>query len=163
MGYKMQYEKERQFDEIDQKPKIAYILNVFPKLSETFILSEIRYLLQQKYNLSLFALFSATEKEKNPEAGDLVKITAFLSSFQKPLCLLNSHAFFVSRKPLRYFTTLVYSFRKRNIRSLWKLCKSLVRILIFGGKKATKAERQNILVHFFLAPPLCGQNIERKF
>ncbi len=142
--------------------RIAYILNVFPKLSETFIINEIRALQQRDMEIDLYALFKAQGQEANLEVDDLLQNTRFLSALTVFKTLLNAHAYFFFHFPLRYLGVLRYCVVKQKVsyvRAFWQLFRAVLR----GRKNASQDERQNPLLHFFLAVPFARVMIDERY
>ena len=131
-----------------EKPKIAFILNAFPVLSETFILKEVIGLRERGIDIQTFSLFTP----KNPvvQDDDLLRNSTF---YLLPLIgigfLFLNHLIFLASHPLRYFSTLAFSVRNRE--SSTSVLKTLRKI---KTDPQDKSVRQDMFVHFFLAVPL---------
>ncbi len=146
--------KESTADQKDRPvsaPTIAYILNSFPVLSETFIVNEVLGLDSPDLQLQLFSLFLPSEVEVNREVASLRDKTFYLLPTLKPMRLITAHLSFLFRLPLRYFHTFFFALRKRSkgnslIKAFWHLT--------VRKKELTKQERQDLLLHFVLALPL---------
>ncbi|MEK6968553.1 MAG: glycosyltransferase [Nanoarchaeota archaeon] len=67
--------------------KIGYVLNVFPKLSEMFVLNEIIELRKLGHEIIIFSVYASSEKIKHSEVDeyDLLKNTYYLPPLKKPL------------------------------------------------------------------------------
>lgn len=108
-----------------EKPlKIAYLLETFPLLSETFVLHEILELKKQGLDIAIFSLFKPTENVIHEEARELAKETRYLASFRplrellKKVCLyLYAHFYFIVHNPLKYVNTFwfIYKVGKRKV------------------------------------------------
>lgn len=61
--------------------KVAYLLNIFPVLSETFILNEITELKKQGLDVSIFSLSNPNKGVIHKEAGELARETYYFSNF----------------------------------------------------------------------------------
>ena len=61
--------------------KVAYILNVFPKISETFILNEIIEVQNSGVDVAVFAFVGSGEKVAHPQVKD-VKKWSYLDEYQ---------------------------------------------------------------------------------
>ncbi|MBN2412349.1 glycosyltransferase family 4 protein [candidate division KSB1 bacterium] len=136
--------------------KIAFILNFFPMVSETFIISEIQNLLKRHIQLDLFSLFKSDKYDKRYDLGELEERVCFLQPLLKCGILAKSHISFFCRHPLRYGKTLIFALKNRNERFVLK---TILKILINTGKNReifSKKERQNIFVHFMLVMPFAG-------
>ena len=132
-------------------PQIAYILNSFPVLSETFIVNEVLGIDTADLKLKLFSLFLPSNAEANSEVAFLREKTFYLLPTLKPAMLLSTHLYFLFRLPLRYFRTFFFALRRRSqgnslISAFWHLT--------VRKKELTKQERQDLLLHFVLALPL---------
>ena len=58
------------------KPKIAYLLKTYPKLSETFILNEILGLEKLGWELEIFSLRQPTDEPVHPSVAEVkAKVT----------------------------------------------------------------------------------------
>jgi len=137
-------------------PKIAFILNFFPMVSETFIISEIQNLLKRNIQLDLFSLFKSDKYEKRTDLGELEKRVCFLLPLLKFGILVKSHISFFCRHPLRYCKTLIFALKNRNERFVLK---TIFKFLANAGKSRevmSKKDRQNIFVHFILVMPFAG-------
>ncbi|MGP8330214.1 MAG: glycosyltransferase [Methanosarcinaceae archaeon] len=64
------------------KRKVAYILDIFPKLSETFVFNEIVELEKQNVEVLLFSLIRNQEAVVHPGAANLLLKTKFLEDRQ---------------------------------------------------------------------------------
>jgi glycosyltransferase involved in cell wall biosynthesis len=60
------------------RPRIAYLVKRFPRLSETFVLNEFLELRRQGHDLRLFALMDPQETLVHPAAADLVPEVIYL-------------------------------------------------------------------------------------
>jgi hypothetical protein len=63
---------------MQKQAKIAYLLNAFPTLSETFIINEVVGLRNQGVDLDVFALFEPPDDKVNEAMADLQKTTFYL-------------------------------------------------------------------------------------
>ncbi len=135
---------------------IAFILNFFPVVSETFIISEIQNLLKRHIQLDLYSLFKSDKYDKRYDLGELEDRVCFLQPLLKFGVLAKSHVSFFCRHPFRYGGTLLFALKYRNERFVLK---TILKILINSGKGReifSKKERQNIFVHFILVMPFAG-------
>ncbi len=129
--------------------KIGYLLKVFPKISETFILQEVLDLEALGLDLSVFAL----ERPSDPVTHDLVgqvraSVTYLPYSFgtvrHNPLW---AHLRLLATSPRRYASTVQFWLRSTEHPSWWKF--------IQAGSLAAKLLDQRIghlHVHFANAP-----------
>ena len=138
--------------------KIAFILNAFPVLSQTFIANEILGLREMGLDIALFSLFKPRNEEANKELRDLEKEIYFLIPSIRPLSLLATHLFFILRFPGRYWKALVFSLRHRQrdrsvLNALWRI--GVTR------KELSKEQRQDLLLHFLLVAPLARKMMQQ--
>jgi hypothetical protein len=102
--------------------KVAYILNYFPVLSETFIVREILEL-KKHFNVVVFAKVDTLNHEFSAVIhNDTREILKEVQYFQALLWeyskikrwwkILNCHLFFLMKKPVRYLTAFYFSFNK---------------------------------------------------
>src|SRR6266536_697785 len=90
-------------------PRIGYVLKMFPRLSETFILNEILELERQGLSLSIFSL-------KRPEAsggGPVSQVRARVTYlpervWREPVRVARAHFRVLRRYRRGYFRTLVH-------------------------------------------------------
>ena len=96
------------------KPHIAYLLNYFPVLSETFIFSEIKNLKNRGVNIHLFSLFYVVKEKRNPQAESYLKDTCYIFPQLSLWSLVGSHLYFISHHPVRYFKTLFFALKYQS-------------------------------------------------
>lgn len=135
-------------------PKIAFIVNYFPVLSETFIVSELQNLLKRNINLDIYSLFRSDKSVDRPDLHELAQRTVYLPPLLKTSSMLGSHFYLLCHRPVSYLTTLLYACRYGNICQLFKTALSFIFVRNKQRRDFSKSERQNILVHFILAAPL---------
>jgi colanic acid/amylovoran biosynthesis glycosyltransferase len=92
--------------------RVAYILNLFPKISETFILNEILEVQRQGIDVEVFAFSKASEKIAHETVRKVQKIT-YLYPANKMTFILDHLHWFI-KNPLRYFRTLFLAFNRSN-------------------------------------------------
>lgn len=90
--------------------KILYILDSFPKLSETFILNEIVEVQNKGVDVEVFAFSKPNETISHPNVS-LVKRVVY---YQKKINLLKWHFHFLRYHFLNYFKTLLFSLNRDN-------------------------------------------------
>jgi glycosyltransferase involved in cell wall biosynthesis len=139
-----------QTDISGSRPRIAYLFNSFPVLSETFIVNEVLGI-EQDWPAHLYSLFKPSSHEENPEAANLRARTFYLLPAARPFALIFSHLYFLLRYPGRYTGTLIFALKKRSpgnslFKAVWHLA--------VRKKDLTKQERQDLLLHFVLSIPL---------
>ena len=102
--------------EREKSLKVAYFLNIFPLLSETFILNEIIELKRQGLDVAIFSLKKPDKNITHKEAEDLVGETCYLSNFsdqsklKKAYTYFYSHLYFFIRNPFRYSKALWFAY-----------------------------------------------------
>lgn len=104
--------------------KIAYILDLFPVLSETFIVREILELKKQQINVLIFARVSTSglsySEVVHKDTDDLLKEVRYLPELLKDTklkrwsLLLLLHIYFLLSSPRRYLATFYYSLKQGN-------------------------------------------------
>ncbi len=104
--------------------KVAYLLDVFPQLSETFILNEIVQLMNNGVKVAIFSRKKPREKIHHAKAEELMKQTRYLSendvSRLKKIWL---HLYFFITSPIRYLKTFLFSYRNS---SFWHFKQSVI-------------------------------------
>lgn len=130
-----------------KQAKIAYLLNAFPTLSETFIINEVVGLRNQGVDLDVFALFKPPDDKVNEAMADLQKTTFYLMAQISGRKLVQAHVFFLFHYPLRYLKTARFAIQKRSKET------SLFGILLKSATRGeySKDQRQDLFVHFILA------------
>ena len=86
------------------RPKVAYIMSRFPKLTETFILFEMGSLEQQGVPVELYPLLREHTTIMHPEAGAWVARAHYQPFISWPI--LRAQLRFLLRRPRAYFGTL---------------------------------------------------------
>ena len=105
---------------------VAYILKRYPRLTETFILNEIRAMERLGENLHIFSLLPPEPPPHHPAVGEvLAPVHAPATGFAaKTAAVLRAHAAVLSRNPLRYARALGaatrWSLTSRKPLSLWR-------------------------------------------
>jgi glycosyltransferase involved in cell wall biosynthesis len=140
------------------KPKVAYYLSRFPKLSETFILREMGALRELGVDIQIFSVLPAQSTlTMHPQVRALmpyVHYSPFLLSFE----LLFAQLYFFFRSPRRYFSAL------RNL--LWQTApepKTLLVALALFPKSVYFARQlkdlgvEHIHAHFVWLNAVSGQ------
>jgi len=107
--------------------KVAYLLDVFPQLSETFILNEIVQLINDGIEVAIFSLRRPKEKVRHAKAEELIELTRYLSvdevSWLKKIWL---HLHFLITSPIKYLRTFIFSYRKRHDGTFWHFKQSVI-------------------------------------
>lgn len=97
--------------------KVAYLLDTFPTLSETFIFNEIIELKSQGLDIAVFSLNKPNDDFMHKEAEDLVRETCYLSIFsnlskaKKAYNYLCSHFYFLIKSPFRYLKAFWFAYK----------------------------------------------------
>lgn len=127
------------------KPKVAYILKMFPRFSETFILSEVLELEREGAEPQIFSL-------KNPNDG---RVHADFSKVQAPIHyveltgwkdipqILRYHIQVMGWDPVRYFKVLNRTLRRRR----WGAVKRFIQAGLIAPK-LKKAGITHVHAHF---------------
>ncbi len=131
---------------IRKNPPIAFILNAFPVLSETFIINEVIGLRARGLDIRTFSLFPPKAGGTNEDVKYLAKDTYYLVPMASVQALLAAHILFVFTSPRRYFRTLKFALQNRTKRN--SLFKTMARL---KSNNLSKQQRQDLLLHFVLA------------
>lgn len=86
-----------------KKPKVAYIMSRFPKISETFILNEMIGLRKRGIQVEVFPLIREKQKVMHEEAKALVSSAHFLPFLS--LSILKANWYFFKSNPVNYSST----------------------------------------------------------
>ncbi|MDZ7725116.1 MAG: hypothetical protein U5R06_20445 [candidate division KSB1 bacterium] len=127
--------------------RIGFIHNIFPVLSQTFITKEMTGLAERGLDIQIYSLFKPnTNDPARKRSTNLFSVCYVLSD----LTLISAHIRALFFSPIRYFSTWFYACTSREnpssfIKTLFKFLKN---------KDMNKTERQDMLLHFFLAVPL---------
>lgn len=135
--------------------KVAYLLDLFPVLSETFIVREILELRKEHFDVLIIARqntlkYPVYSEVIHNDSKDLMKDVLFLSSLMNNIKirrwgqLLLSHLAFIMRSPLRYVKLFAYSAGKGT---------SIFAKFVFSvlyAKIIKKMEVDHLHVHFSL-------------
>jgi len=146
----------REIDRTLSQVKLAYLVNLYPLLSETFIVSEVKNLEQAGLNVQVFSLFKPKPNQNELADAALKEQTLYWTPYLRLSKLLPAHFFFLTRHPLAYLKTLSYAFRHRNRSASFV---SLIRGSMNGveqRRQMSHSDRQNILLHFFLVMPFAA-------
>ncbi|MBN1543136.1 glycosyltransferase [candidate division KSB1 bacterium] len=138
---------------LKSRPRIAYLLNGFPLLSQTFIINEVIDLRRLGVDLEVYSFFEPPADKVNADVLPLKDTTVYLLPGLGAWRLVRAHLSLLFRWPWRYVKTLVFAFRNRQPKT--GLLRLVFKALARG--ESSKSERQNLLVHFILAVPLAGQ------
>ena len=141
--------------------KIAYVLDTFPVISQTFVVEELFGLRRRGFEVFPYALIHKRVDDPIPASyRELERETVFVPSRPAPLGLLVGHTRALLRHPLCYLATLGWAWRKRLTRSPFRLLKtawSLAR-----GREVDKRSREDVFWHFLLVPTLANSMARQK-
>ena len=96
--------------------KVAYLLDIFPALSETFVINELIELKRQGLDVAIFSLGKPKEDIIHKEAKELAKETCYFqglinpNKFRKAYTYLYSHLYFLLSSPLMYIKALWFAY-----------------------------------------------------
>lgn len=88
----------------EQRPRIAYVMSRFPKLTETFVLLEIVALEADGHAIRVFPLLRERERVMHAEAARLAERAVYLPFVS--FAILRSQLHFLVREPRRYLGAL---------------------------------------------------------
>lgn len=98
--------------------RVAYILNVFPKISETFVLNEIIELQRKGLQVAVFAFHKPEESACHSQVAQVEDLTYFKEISLWSKLAANGYWFF--RNPLRYIKAVIkVNKSKSGIRSIF--------------------------------------------
>ncbi|HWP93493.1 MAG TPA: glycosyltransferase [Thermodesulfobacteriota bacterium] len=130
--------------------KVVYLLDLFPALSETFILNEVIELTKQGVDVSVFALSKPTEEIVHPEAEELANKTYYLdglkklSRFRKVCFFLYVHIYFLVTSPLKYLKACSFAYSIGSFKYLL----TRFRNSIYYAYQLRGSEKSHMHVHF---------------
>lgn len=125
---------------IDVKPKLAYVVSLFPCWSETFIAEEIRALISLGFDVEIYSLRPASEREIHPLAAELVARTRYGSVWN----IVSANLAWLFHKPGAYLTQLTKTL------SIWP-----------DGLRATAKTLASFLIAASFAREMQRRGIER--
>ncbi|MBD3384882.1 glycosyltransferase [candidate division KSB1 bacterium] len=126
------------------KKRIAFIMNAFPTLSETFIVNEVIGLRKRGLDIHIWSLFVPTEDKENPELKEISRTTKYLTDAFRIAPVIRAHSFFLFTYPRRYLKILLFCLKHRQTTGRF----------VFWPKFRTTEDRQDLLLHFILALPV---------
>ncbi len=140
--------------------KIAYVLDTFPVISQTFVVEELFGLRRRGFQVLPYALVHKQVDDPIPAAyRDLEREVVFVPSAPAALALAKGHGWLLLRHPLRYVTTLWWAWRKRLTRSALSLLKTAWTLA--RGRPVDKRSREDVIWHFALVPALVNDMTRR--
>lgn len=124
--------------------RVAYFLNAFPKLSETFVLREIIELKKQGVQVHIFSLLRLKEGTQHTEAASLIKETTYIADVGRRT-KIKSLVYLLCTHPLRLVKTLGFVRRRRDRALTWSLKQS-----IYLARELRRRKVRHIHAHFAL-------------
>jgi len=94
---------------VQAKPRIAYLVSLFPCWSETFIAEELQHLLNNGFDITIFSLKLPSESHVHDLARRLMPRAVYADSY---FALFAAHLHFLARKPWMYVRLLGQIFLK---------------------------------------------------
>jgi glycosyltransferase involved in cell wall biosynthesis len=144
----------------DRTLKVAYVMSRFPKLTETFIVSEMLAVEDAGVSVSIYPLLREEADLVQPAAAALVARATYLPFVSWPI--VRSQLRFLTRAPRRYLGTLT-----ALVRGAWRSPRFLVGGLAIFPKVAHMAELMraagidHVHCHFANHPAAAGFVIHR--
>ncbi|MBN1565448.1 MAG: glycosyltransferase family 4 protein [Anaerolineae bacterium] len=114
-------------DQTISRPKVAYMMSRFPKITETFVLYEMIAVEKAGVDIEIYPLMREHTTVMHPEAPPLVARAHFLPFIS--LDIVRSNLQFMLRKPRAYWGTLLTA-----LRATWGSRRYFVGILAFFPK-----------------------------
>lgn len=111
---------------VQEKGTIAYVLKRYPRLSETFILNEVRALERLGTKLHIFSLMQAERSLAHPTVQEVHALVTYLPAkwFAAALAVLKAHTEMAGWARSRYLHSVLlalwWSVRSRRPLSVWK-------------------------------------------
>jgi len=107
--------------------KVAYLLDVFPQLTETFFLNEIAQLIDNDVEVVIFSRRKPEERKQQPKAKELAGRVLYLSEDSVPMLRKTwLHLYFLVISPVRYLKTLLFSYKRKADGTLWNFKQSVI-------------------------------------
>ena len=133
--------------------RIAFVVNFFPILSETFIFSELQNLLERGVDLTIFALFRTDKYEKREDVGALGDHVEYLKPHLRWMFLIASHVAFMLSHPVAYFRTLGFACKHSRHLNVFKTIYQYLFVYKRDRRGLPKDWRQDTLLHFVIVMP----------
>jgi len=117
--------------------KVAYLLDSFPRLSETFIINEILEVKRQNVDVEIFSRKKMSDGMRHLGGQILSKETYYLPPLEKvsKIRLYLYHLYFLLRSPLNYTRTFLFALKRREKGTLWFFKMSLIYALPISKQK----------------------------
>ncbi len=122
--------------------RVAYCLDQFPTVSETFILNEMIALRQQRVEVVIYSRFKPEVSILHEQAQDFVKSVTYLDNLSRTAKLLAGFEILL-RSPIRFVRTLC-RLRHRSTHDLWLL----LGYCFFLSREINRSGVQHIHSHF---------------
>ena len=124
--------------------KIAYIVNNFPALSETFVINEVLELSKRGFDIHIFARWKQDLLRRTEDMQKLTKQTYYFNEnstflFKK----IYLHMYFLARNPIRYIKASLFAKGLKSELALWHFRQS-----VFLAKQIIDAKITHIHAHF---------------
>lgn len=143
-------------DHDSRQPKIVYLLDSFPILSQTFVLQEILELQRQGVALRVFSLFKPAARETATGAwSEQIPITYLSQQSRSSLLIMLMQRFF--KAPRRFLRTALLTLAYHDPRSA-------LAYLCYGVSVAEQIERQDIAhlhAHFAIGATSVAQIVHQ--
>ena len=120
------------------RPRVAYVMSRFPKLTETFILDEILEQERNGISVEVFPLWRENAKIIHSDARPIVERAHFTPTLDFSILRDNLHCF--ARAPLTYLATFA-----TLIRANWRSARYLIAALAIFPKACSFAARMKAL------------------
>ena len=129
--------------------RIAYVLKMFPRLSETFILNEVLEMEQQGLELHIFSLKRPADSVAHAQAKSVRAPVAYLPEkfFEAPLRICQALAHVSANYGRPWRRAMRHALRRartdRDLDSLWTLCQACCLVREIGGIQHLHAHYAN--------------------
>lgn len=141
--------------EVSPRGSVVYLLRSYPRLSQTFILDEMRALERLGVPLMIVAMTNPHERVRQAEVADVAGPVSYLDRFG-PLRSLASHARLGVRSPPRYVRAFLLASRSResdrgyHVASRFRCFARAVELADLVGREArrTNAPVRHLHAHF---------------
>lgn len=141
-------------------PKIAYVMSRFPKLTETFVLYEMKAVEAEGNRVEVYPLQNQREATMHAEAASWIERAHYAPLFSWTIARANLEA--LARRPARYLGTLLLLLRRN-----WGSSRYLFGALVFFPKAVHFAARmaadrvEHVHAHFASHPAAVAWVIHR--
>lgn len=120
---------------------VAYVLRSYPRLSQTFVLNEIRFLERTGVRIRIFAITDPKEAVVQPEVSAVRAPVEYLDSpFVGTWRAVFEHVRMLGRFPLRYFRTMREVVGRKEIDAGYRVA-SRFRCFLYALRLASSLER----------------------